>query len=87
MNNTHVNNNRHTPTSLEEIREMKLCAYDELQLQKKALAKSAHRLIAPFTPAVHKGNSLMRAFNTGMMAFDGVMLGIKLMRKFRRAFR
>ena len=66
---------------------MKLCAYDELQLQKKALTKSAHRLIAPFTPAVHKGNSLMRAFNTGMMAFDGVMLGIKLMRKFRRAFR
>ena len=26
----------------------------------------------------------MRAFNTGILAFDGVVLGIKLVRKLRR---
>ncbi len=87
MNRPALNDSRHIPASLEEIKEMKLRAYDELQQQKKALAKSARKLAAPFAPAVHKGNFLMRAFNTGIMAFDGVMLGIKLIRKFRRAFR
>ena len=29
----------------------------------------------------------MRAFNTGMAVFDGVMLGVKLMRKVRKIFR
>ena len=29
----------------------------------------------------------MCAFNTGMAVFDGVMMGIKFMRKIKRAFR
>ena len=72
------------PTSLEALRQMKQYTYSELQQQKKKVSKSARQLVVPLAPAVAKGNSLMRAFNTGILAFDGVVLGIKLVRKLRR---
>ncbi len=77
----------HAPATLEDIRQLKQQALTELQQQKKVVAKSAHQLLAPLTPAVKKGNALTRAFNTGMMAFDGVVMGIKLIRKLKKAFK
>lgn len=38
-------------------------------------------------PAANKADSLMRSFNTGMAIFDGVVLGIKIMKKMRTYFR
>lgn len=87
MNNPNPNDIPRIPTNLDEIRQMKTHTYRKLQQQKKAVGKSARKLVAPLAPAVSKGNSIMRAFNTGLMAFDGVMLGIKLIRKFRRALK
>ena len=80
-------NRSQTPASLEEIRQLKAQTFAELQQQKEAVSKSVRKLVAPLAPAVTKGNSLMRAFNTGIMAFDGVMLGVKLIRKLQKASR
>ena len=39
---------------------------------------------APLEPATNKANAMMRAFNTGMAVFDGIVLGVKVMKKFRK---
>ena len=43
--------------------------------------------LSPLAPAANKADSLMRSFNTGMAIFDGVVLGIKIMKKMRTYFR
>lgn len=73
--------------TLEELRQQKAEALEELRAQKQAMADTARNLFAPIAPAANKGMAIMRAFNTGMAVFDGVMLGIKLMRKARKIFR
>lgn len=73
--------------TLEELRQQKAEALEELRAQKQAMADTARNLFAPIAPAANKGTVIMRAFNTGMAVFDGVMLGIKLMRKARKIFR
>lgn len=73
-------------TTLEALQQEKLAVLQQLRTQKQVLDKNARTLFAPLPAAVNKGNSLMRAFNTGMAVFDGAMLGIKLMRKVRKFF-
>ena len=74
------------PATLEELMQQKAALLQEIQAQKVVLARISQELVAPLTPAAEKGNSLLRAFNRGMAVFDGVMLGLKVMRKFRNIF-
>ena len=61
---------------------------DEIRAQKTVMAHTAREIFAPLlTPAASKTNALMRSFDTGMAIFDGVMLGVKFMRKVRSYFR
>ena len=78
---------REIPVTLESIRQQKAETLAELKNQKTVVATTARKIVAPLTPAVHKGNALIRAFNTGMAIFDGALIGIKLMRKIRKVFR
>ena len=55
-------------------------------VQKEIMTDTARELFAPLAPAADKGNAIMRAFNTGMAVFDGLMLGVKMMRKVRSMF-
>lgn len=73
--------------TLEELRQQKAEALEELRAQKQAMADTTRNLFAPIAPAANKGTAIMRAFNTGMAVFDGVMLGMKLMRKVRKIFK
>ena len=73
--------------TLEEITERKRMLLDEIRAQKTVMTHTAREIIAPLTPAASKTNALMRSFNTGMAVFDGVMLGVKFMRKVRSYFR
>ena len=61
-----------TPVTLESI------------AQKKAML--LQEIFAPLEPATNKANAMMRAFNTGMAVFDGIVLGVKVMKKFRKIF-
>ena len=58
----------------------------EIREQKKLMAQTAHNLAAPFAPATRKSNSFMHAFNRGMIVFDGIIMGMKMMRKIRNLF-
>lgn len=73
--------------TLEEISERKKLLLGEIQIQKKLMTTITRDIFAPVAPAANKADSLMRSFNTGMAIFDGVMVGIKLMRKIRSYFR
>ena len=73
--------------TLEALQQQKAEALEELRAQQQIMADTARNLFAPIAPAADKGTAIMRAFNTGMAVFDGVMLGVKLMRKVRKIFR
>lgn len=55
--------------------------------QKQKMHLLTREIVAPAVPMANKSNSIMRAFNTGMAAFDGIMMGMKIMRRIRKLFR
>lgn len=75
-----------TSISLESIAQRKQEVRKKLHLQKQIMTDTARDLFAPLAPAADKGNAIMRAFNTGMAVFDGVMLGLRMMKRVRRMF-
>lgn len=72
--------------TLEEITQRKKKLLNEIQAQKRAMTATTREIFSPLAPA-NKADSLMRSFNTGMAIFDGVVLGIKIMKKMRTYFR
>ena len=72
--------------TLEDITQRKKKLQGEIQVQ-KAMTATVREIFAPLAPANNKADAIMRSFNTGMAVFDGVMLGIKIMRKIRKYFR
>lgn len=73
--------------TLEDITRLKEKKLEEIRAQKRAMARTTQEIFAPLTPAASKADALMRSFNTGMAIFDGVMIGVKIMRKIRLFFR
>lgn len=73
--------------TLEDITQRKKELLDEIRNQKQAMTATAREIFAPLAPATNKADSIMRSFNTGMAIFDGVVMGIKIMRKVRAYFR
>lgn len=73
--------------TLEDITQRKKLLVDEIHIQKKAMTATAREIFAPLAPANNKADAIMRSFNTGMAIFDGVMMGVKIMRKIRAYFR
>lgn len=84
-----MNNSTPTPKkiTLEDIAQRKQEVLQEICDQKQAMADTTRRIFAPLAPAASGGNALMRSFSTGMAIFDGVMLGMKMIRKVRGLFR
>ena len=88
MKNDIIMNNMPDSSSmtLESIALRKKELRKKLHVQKEIMTDTARELFAPLAPAADKGNAIMRAFNTGMAVFDGLMLGVKMMRKVRSMF-
>lgn len=73
--------------TLEEIEERKKELLNDIHAQKKAMTATTREIFAPLAPATNKADAIMRSFNTGMAIFDGVVMGIKIMKKIRAYFR
>jgi hypothetical protein len=73
--------------TLEEIAERKKKLLNEIHAQKRAMTATTREIFAPIAPATNKADAIMRSFNTGMAIFDGVVMGVKIMRKIRAYFR
>lgn len=83
MNNSNQVNQKIT---LEDIAQRKQELLEEIRAQKQAMTDTTRRIFAPLAPAASGTSALMRSFNTGMAIFDGVMLGMKVIRKIRSLF-
>lgn len=82
-----MDNIPHTiPVTLESITLQKAELLRKIQLQKEIMTGLTQEIFAPLEPATNKANAMMRAFNTGMAVFDGIVLGVKVMKKFRKIF-
>lgn len=73
--------------TLEEIDQLKKNVLAEIEIEKKAMMSTVHQIFAPLAPPASKTDSIMRSFNTGIAVFDGVMLGIKIIKNVRSLFR
>lgn len=73
--------------TLEDINLRKKELKNEILIQKEAITRTTRAIFAPLTPAANKTDVLMRSFNTGMAVFDGIMIGVKVIRKLRRYLR
>ena len=83
MNN---NNAKHTPIiTLEEIARRKAEKREEVLKAKTQITETLREL---FVPEENKGGieGIMQHVNTGIAVYDGVMTGIKIMRKVRSYF-
>lgn len=81
-----TDNPKPIPDTLEAIAQQKAEVLQQIRIQKRKMDGLVHELLAPLEPAANKAAALTRAFNTGMAVFDGVRLGMKLMRRFRKFF-
>ncbi|MDO4163091.1 MAG: hypothetical protein Q4D56_01715 [Bacteroides sp.] len=73
-----------TPVTLESIAARKAELLQQIRQQKEAMNQITHEIFAPLAPATNKADAIMRSFNTGMAVFDGVMFGIKIMKRVRK---
>lgn len=72
--------------TLESIAQQKNELREKLRVQKEIMTDTARELFAPLPPAASKSNAIMRSFNTGMAVFDGIMMGMKLLKRLRKMF-
>ena len=71
-----------TPVTLESIAQKKAMLLQEIRLQKEIMTGLTQEIFAPLEPATNKANAMMRAFNTGMAVFDGIVLAITVIPSF-----
>ncbi|MDR1003894.1 MAG: hypothetical protein LBL97_02635 [Prevotellaceae bacterium] len=79
-------NEKQLPRTLEQLVAQRKEMQQAIRAQQQKMAKIARESFAPAKQVVTKGDAVMRVFNTGMAVFDGVMLGLKLMRRIRKLF-
>lgn len=72
--------------TLEDIAERKAALKDKIKVQNEAIADICHDLFVPVEPST-KAEVLMHAVNSGISIFDGVMFGMKAIRRMRSVMR
>lgn len=74
------------PITLEEISRQKQEVRRQLAEQKDLIQASATALFAP-VKATSKMEHIMNSVNSGIAAYDGLMTGLKIIRRVRSLFR
>lgn len=71
--------------SIDDIRKRRLAKREELKLSKDRMQDLTRQLFAP-QQGKNKIDSLMQQVNMGIAAYDGLMTGIKILRRVRGFF-
>lgn len=71
--------------TLEEISKRKAEVKKEIDKQKSIIIECTRDIFTP-EPADSGIGSIMQSFNKGLAIYDGVMMGIKMMRRVRKFF-
>ena len=80
----------HTPSLMEhitlaDITKKKAELKQRIAIQKDKITATSAEIVSPFTH-ITSGSSFMNNFKTGVTLFNGIILGFKLIRKFRKYF-
>ena len=71
--------------TIEIIRQQRLNKKEELSQSKERMQQLAHQLFAP-QESKNKFEGMMQHINMGIAAYDGVMTGVKILRRIRYFF-
>lgn len=83
MSTTNLNLEKYT---MDDIVRLKQKLQEDIHNQKTIMSDLTHEIFAPLAPAPAGKNGLMHSFNKGVAIFDGVVLGLKVIQKFRSFF-
>lgn len=81
MSTTNLNLEKYT---MDDIVRLKQELLANIHTQKRIMTNLTHEIFDPPAPA--EKNGLMHSFNKGVAIFDGVVLGLKVIQKFRSFF-
>lgn len=72
--------------TLESIIRQKQKTLQEITQQQKVINSLSRHMFTPLSTATNKAHAFMRLFNLGMAAYDGVITGMKLVKRFMTRF-
>lgn len=73
--------------TIEELTALKQQKAEELAQSRTRVADSFRQIVTPVRHTATGVRGVFRYVSTGIMVYDGIMTGIKLIRRFRRGFR
>lgn len=73
--------------TLEDIAKQKAEVLKKIRVHQDTITTSTRQLFSPLKPIANKSNSIMKAVNTGMFMFDGLLIGMKILKAFRKVFK
>ena len=84
--NTPQNNTPNTEITLDMICQQKAEKLSEIRASKQRISLQARELFHP-AEATSKSNALINNFSSGIAIFNGVITGLKIIRRIRSIFR
>ena len=73
--------------TLEDIAKQKAVVLKKIRVHQDTITTSTRQFFSPLKPIANKSNGIMKAVNTGMFMFDGLLIGMKILKAFRKVFK
>ena len=73
--------------TLEDIAKQKAEVLKKIRVHQDTITISTRQFFSPLKPIANKSNGIMKAVNTGMFMFDGLLIGMKILKAFRKVFK
>lgn len=80
-------NNQQNDITLERIAQQKAALRKRIGTQKQKMTTLSQGFLEPLNPTAKKATPVMGLLNTGMVVFDGLLIGYKVLRKLRKLLR
>ena len=80
-------NNQQNDINLEHIAQQKAALRKRIGSQKQKMTHLSQEFLKPLNPTTKNNSTALGLFNKGMVVFDGVLIGYKVLKRFRKFFR
>lgn len=80
-------NNQQNNITLENIAQQKAALRKQIDAQKLKITGLSQEFMNPWKPAMKRSSAALGFFNKGMLVFDGVVIGLKLLKRMRKMMR
>ncbi len=73
--------------TLEDIARQKAEVLKKIRTHQDTITSSTRQFFSPLQPIANRPNGIMKAVNTGMVMFDGLLIGLKILKAIRKVFK